>query len=188
MPNWGSLSNIFLVELESSGILITCPSHHILSAFVTGRMYGSPYSSETSWIILLFETPCSKTSPKMVQRMRRPECLHQHAQSVCIPRSNGLGLVSVEDHRTNQCAIYLTFRVGSKFSGSQQSVKPIVCTIPLHNASLPQCDICDKVLKLEVCPTVKPRHVFKSMIWLVRTFRFTIGIRTLPKKVGKRNN
>ena len=40
----------------------------------------------------------------------------------------------MEDHRANQCAIYLTFRVGSKSSGSQQSVKPIVCLIPLNNA------------------------------------------------------
>ena len=44
-------------------------------------------------------------------------------------------LVSVEDHRANQGAIYLTFRAGSQSSGSQQSVKSIVYTIPLHNAS-----------------------------------------------------
>ena len=53
------------------------------------------------------------------------------AQSVCILRSDGPGLVSVEDLR----AIYLTFRAGSKTSGYQKSVKSIVCTIILNNAS-----------------------------------------------------
>ena len=52
----------------------------------------------------------------------------KHAQSDCILRSDSPGLVSIEDHRANQCAIYLT-------PGSQQSVKPVICTIPLHNAS-----------------------------------------------------
>ena len=59
----------------------------------------------------------------------------KHAQSVCILRSDGPGFVSLEDHPANQCAIDLTFRAGSKSYGSQQSVKPIICTIPLHNAS-----------------------------------------------------
>ena len=40
MPNWGSLSNTFLVGHES-GILMTCPSHRILRAFSTVRMLGS---------------------------------------------------------------------------------------------------------------------------------------------------
>ena len=47
----------------------------------------------------------------------------KHAQSVCILRSDVLELVSVEDHRENQCAIYLIFRAGLKSSGSQQSVR-----------------------------------------------------------------
>ena len=47
MPNWGSLSNTFLVGHES-GILMTCPSHRILPAFTTVRMLGSPYSSASS--------------------------------------------------------------------------------------------------------------------------------------------
>ena len=59
----------------------------------------------------------------------------KHAQSVCILCSDSSGLVSVEDHRAIQSAIYLTFRAGLKSSGTQQSVKPIVCTIPLDNAS-----------------------------------------------------
>ena len=48
----------------------------------------------------------------------------KHAQSVCILRSDGPGFVSVEDHRANQCAIYLTFCAGSKSSESQQSISP----------------------------------------------------------------
>ena len=43
----------------------------------------------------------------------------KHAQSVCILRSDVPGLVSIEDHRANQCAIYLTFLAGLKSSGSQ---------------------------------------------------------------------
>ena len=43
--------------------------------------------------------------------------------------------MSIEGHWANQCAIYLTFRADSKSSGCQQSVKPIVCKIPLHSAS-----------------------------------------------------
>ena len=58
----------------------------------------------------------------------------KHAQSVCILRSGGPGFMSIEDHRANQCTLYLTFRAGLKSSGSQQSVKPIVCTIPQDNA------------------------------------------------------
>ena len=49
----------------------------------------------------------------------------KHAQSVCILRSDSPEYVSVEDHRANQCAIYHTFRVVWKSSGSQQSVKSI---------------------------------------------------------------
>ena len=59
----------------------------------------------------------------------------KHVQSICILRSNSPRLVSIEEHRMNQCAIYLRFRAGSKSFGCQQSVKPIVCTILLHNAS-----------------------------------------------------
>ena len=47
MPNWGSLSNTFLVGHEFS-ILITCLNHHILPAFVTFRMLGLQYSAASS--------------------------------------------------------------------------------------------------------------------------------------------
>ena len=47
----------------------------------------------------------------------------KHAQSVCILISISQTLLSIEDHRANQCAIYLTFRAGSKSSGSQQLSK-----------------------------------------------------------------
>ena len=60
----------------------------------------------------------------------------KHAQSVYILRSDGKRLVSIEDHRANPCAIYRTFRAVSKSAGSQQSMKPIACTIPMHNTSL----------------------------------------------------
>ena len=46
----------------------------------------------------------------------------KHAQSVCILCSDGPGFVSVEDYRANQCAIYLTFRAGSKSTGSKSAV------------------------------------------------------------------
>ena len=59
----------------------------------------------------------------------------KHAQSVCILRSSDPRLRSIEDHQTNQWVIYLTFCADLKSSGSQQSMKPIVCTIPMHNTS-----------------------------------------------------
>ena len=74
MPNWGSLSNTFLLEHES-GILMTCPSHHILPAFATVRMLGSPYSSASSWFILLLHALCTSTPPKIIRRMRRSNTL-----------------------------------------------------------------------------------------------------------------
>ena len=37
-------------------------------------------------------------------------------------------------HVYRQCAVYLTFRAVTKSSRSHQMLKPIVCTIPLHNA------------------------------------------------------
>ena len=70
MPNWGLLSNTFLVEHESD-ILMTCPSHGILPAFATVRMLGPPYSSSSSWFILLLHAPCSNTPPKTVRSLRR---------------------------------------------------------------------------------------------------------------------
>ena len=48
----------------------------------------------------------------------------KHAQSVSILRSNGPRLMSIENQRANQCAIYLTFRTSSKSSRSQQSLSP----------------------------------------------------------------
>ena len=72
----------------------------------------------------------------------------KHTQSVRIIRSDGPRLVSIEDHRANQCAIYLTFRAGLKSSGSQQSVKPIVCPIPLNTALLMSLSDRPEVAKL----------------------------------------
>ena len=74
MPNWGSLSNTFLVGHES-GILMTCPSHRTL------KMLGSPYSSASSRFILLLHAPCSNTPPKMVRRMRRSNTPRAFASS-----------------------------------------------------------------------------------------------------------
>ena len=130
MPNWGSLSNTFLVGHES-GILMTCPSHRILPAFATVRMLGSPYLSSK----LVVDLSPLRSMLEHTAKDGPEDASLKHSQSVCILRSNGPGLVSVEDHRANQCAIYLTFRGGSRSSGSQQTVKPVVCTIPLHNAS-----------------------------------------------------
>ena len=59
----------------------------------------------------------------------------KHAQSVYILCSDGPGLVSIEDHRTDQCAIYLTFRAGFKSSRFQQSEKSIIFPDSLYKSS-----------------------------------------------------
>ena len=93
-------------------------------------MLGSPYSRK----LVVHPSPPRFILEHTVKDGPEDASL-EHAQSVCILRSDGPGFVSIEDHRANQCTIYLTFRVGLKSYGSQQSMKPIVCTIPLHNAS-----------------------------------------------------
>ena len=120
----GLLSNTFW-EGHESGILITCLSYR--------------YRQDARFAVQLSKLVVHPSPPNsMLQHTAKdgPEDASlKHAQSVCILRSDGAGLVSAEDHRANKCAIYLTFLAGSKSSGSQQSVKPIVCLIPLPNAS-----------------------------------------------------
>ena len=83
MPNWGSLSNTFLVGHESG--LKTCPSHLSLAislpAFATVRLLGPPYSSASSWFILLLHAPCSNTRSKMVRSMRHSNTPRAFASS-----------------------------------------------------------------------------------------------------------
>ena len=100
-------------------------------------------------------------------------------QSVCIVRSNGPRLVSIEDHRANQCATYLTFRAGFKSSGTQQSVKPIVCTIPLHNAS--------PDFTADVVVRSNDRHEITELLYYLKIFAVNLYTHTFNGRRTRRS-
>ena len=109
-----------------SGILTTCPSHHMIRAFTTIRMLGSSYSSASSCFILLLQTPSSNTPSKLVRGMccsNTPRAFASSARKVQDSCD-----IAISDISHISCGLEV-------FWISIRSAKPILCTIPLHNAS-----------------------------------------------------
>ena len=102
-PN--SPSNTFLVVLEP-GILVTCPSQSILPAFPTVRMPGL-IALQLSKLVVHPSPPSSMLEHTAKDNPQNASL--NHAQRIL--HSDGLKLMSLEDHRANICHISLTFLI-----------------------------------------------------------------------------
>ena len=81
MPNWGLLSNTFLVGHEF-GILITYPSPRILPAFATVRMLAVQLSK-----LVINPSPLNAMPKHIAKDGVAQDASLKHAQSVCILHS-----------------------------------------------------------------------------------------------------
>ena len=115
------------------GILVTCPNHRILPTFTTVWMLGSAPSSNTP----------VKDGPE--------DASLKHAQSVCILRSSKTSVRRGPSGESMCDVSYISCRL-EVFWISQQSVKSMVCTIPLHNASPDFAG--DVVMRSNDCPEI----------------------------------